>query len=44
MLLNVAYSKTCLKQPLKKKIKMGFKNLLSLNAGQKYCQMRQGSI
>ena len=44
MLLNVAYSKTCLKWSLKKKTKMGFKIPLSLNAGQKYCRMRQGSI
>ena len=33
------YSKTCLKQPLKKKTKIGFQDRLSLNAGQKYCRM-----
>ena len=32
-------SKTCLKRPLKKKTKIGFKDRLSLNAGQKYCRM-----
>ena len=36
------YSKTCLKQPLKKNIKIGFQNRVSLNAGQKYCRMLQG--
>ena len=36
------YSKTCLKRPLKKKIKIGFQDKLSLNAGQKYCRMLQG--
>ena len=33
------YSKTCRKRPLKKKTKSGFQDLLSLNAGQKYCRM-----
>ena len=33
------YSKTCLKQPLKKTTKIGFQDRLSLNAGQKYCRM-----
>ena len=33
------YSKTCLKQPLKKKTKIVFQDRLSLNAGQKYCRM-----
>ena len=37
-----AYSKTCLKQPLKKKTKIGFQDQLSLNAGKKYCRMLQG--
>ena len=41
---NLMYSKTCLKQPLKKKTKIGFKDRISLNAGQKYCRMRQESI
>ena len=36
------YSKTCLKQPLKKKTEIDFQNRLSLNAGQKYCRMLQG--
>ena len=36
------YSKTCRKQPLKKKTKIGFQDPLSLNAGQKYCRMLQG--
>ena len=36
------YSKTCLKQPLKKKTKIGFQDRLLLNAGQKYCRMLQG--
>ena len=35
-------SKTCLKQPLKRKTKIGFQDRLSLNAGQKYCRMLQG--
>ena len=36
------YSKNGLKQPLKKKTKIGFQDRLSLNAGQKYCRMLQG--
>ena len=32
------YSKTCLKQPLKKDQKLFFKTALSLNACQKYCR------
>ena len=36
------YSKTCLKQPLSKRPKIGFQDQLSLNAGQKYCIMLQG--
>ena len=36
------YSKTCLKQPMKKETKSGFQDRLSLNEGQKYCRM--GSI
>ena len=35
------YSKTCLKQPLKKNTKIGFQYQLSLNAGQKHCRMLQ---
>ena len=33
------YSKTCVKQPLSKRLKIGFQDQLSLNAGQKYCRM-----
>ena len=36
------YSKTCLKQPLSKRLKIGFQDQLSLNVGQKYCRMLQG--
>ena len=36
------YSKTCLKQPLKRRPKIGFQDRLSLNEGQKYCRMLQG--
>ena len=38
------YSKTCLKQPLKRRPKIGFQDRLSLNAGQKFCRMLQESI
>ena len=37
----MGYSKTCLKQPLKKKTKNGFQDQLSLIAGQKHCRMLQ---
>ena len=33
------YSKTCVKQPLSRRPKIGFQDQLSLNAGQKYCRM-----
>ena len=33
--------KTCVKQPLSKRPKIGFQDQLSLNAGQKYCRMLQ---
>ena len=36
------YSKTCLKRPLSKRPKNGFKDQLSLNAGPKYCKMLHG--
>ena len=36
------YSKTCLKRPLIKKMKVGFQDQLSLNIGQKYFRMLQG--
>ena len=42
MLLMTLYSKTCVKQPLSKRQKIGFQDQLSLNAGQKYCRMLQG--
>ena len=38
------YNKTCLKQPHKKKTKIGFQDRLSLNAGQKYCRMEHSAI
>ena len=38
----VSYSKTCVKRPLSKRLKIGFHDQLSLNAGQKYCRMLQG--
>ena len=34
--------KTCLKQPLSKRPKIGFQDQISLNAGQMYCRMLQG--
>ena len=37
-----SYSKTCLRQPLKKKTKIGFRDRLLLYTGQKYCRMPQG--
>ena len=40
--LEFTNSKTCLKQPLKKKTKIDFQGQLSLNAGQKYCRKLQG--
>ena len=42
ILCKGAYSKTCLKWPLKKNTKIGFHDQLWLNAGQKYCRMLQG--
>ena len=33
------YSKTCVKRPLSKRLKIGLQDQLSLNAGQKYCRM-----
>ena len=38
------YSKTCVKQPLSKKKKIGFQDQLLLNAGQKYCRMEHSAI
>ena len=40
--LPAKYNKTCVKRPLSKLQKIGFQDQLSLNAGQKYCRMRQG--
>ena len=37
----IVYSKTCVKQPLSKRPKIGFQDQLSLNAGQKYYKMLQ---
>ena len=36
------YSKTCVKWPLSKRLKIVFQDQVSLNAGQKYCRMLQG--
>ena len=36
------FSKTCVKRPLSKRLKIGFQDQLSLNEGQKYCRMLQG--
>ena len=41
MIKLARYSKTCVKQPLSKRLKLGFQDQLSLNAGQKYCRMLQ---
>ena len=35
------YSKTCVKRPLSKRQRIGFQDLFSLNAGQKYYRMLQ---
>ena len=37
----LVYSKPCLKRLLSKGLKFGFQDLISLNAGQKYCRMQQ---
>ena len=42
MTCSITYSKSCVKQPLSKRQKIGFQDQLSLNAGQKYCRMLQG--
>ena len=41
-LLNLKYSKTCVKWPLSKRPKVVFQDQLLLYAGQKYCRMLQG--
>ena len=38
------YSKTCVKRPLSNRPKIGFKDQLLLNAGQKYCRMLQSIL
>ena len=38
-IIRLQYSKTCVKWPLSKRLKIGFQEQLSLNAGQKYCRM-----
>ena len=40
--LRLLHSKPCLKRPFSKRPKIGFQDILSLNAGQKYCRMLQG--
>ena len=37
--VSECYSKTCVKQPLSKRQKIGFQDQLLLNAGQKYCRI-----
>ena len=39
---NKVTVKTCVKHPLSKRPKIGFRDQLSLTAGQKYCRMLQG--
>ena len=43
-IINLQYSKTCVKQPLSKIPKIGFQDQLSLNAGQNYCRMEHSAI
>ena len=40
--LDFLYSKTCVIQPLSKRLKIGFQDQLLHNEGQKYCRMLQG--
>ena len=42
LLVRLKYSKTCVKQPLSRRLKFDFQDQLLLNAGQKYCRMLQG--
>ena len=37
----MTYKKTCVKQPLSKRMKIGFQGQLSLHAGRKYFRMLQ---
>ena len=39
---TICYSKTCVKRPFSKRLKIGFQYQLSLNTGLKYCRMLQG--
>ena len=39
---HLRYSKTCLKRPLKRTLKIGFQYRSPLDRGQKYCRMLQG--
>ena len=41
---ETAYSKTCLKRPLKKRPKIGFQDRSSLNAGPNYCRMHSALL
>ena len=43
-LVTLLYSKTCLKRPHKKQIKIGFQDGLSLNAGQSIAEYSKRSI
>ena len=38
--MHTLYSKTCVKRPLSKRLKIGFQYQLLLNAGQMYCRIR----
>ena len=40
-LMNIIYSKTCVKRPLSKRQEIGFQDQLSLNECWKYCRMLQ---
>ena len=40
----LTYSKTCVKRPLPKRLKIGIQDQLSLNACQKYYRMLQGAF
>ena len=40
--MQLAHSKTCVKRPLSKRLKIDSQDQLSLNAGQKYCRMLHG--
>ena len=43
-ILNENYGKTRLKQPLKRRAKIGFQDRLLLHAGQTYCRMLKGAF